>query len=90
MRERGRVEWFDRKLGYGFVSRSGGPDVFVHISKMLPNQLPEDALYLNAGDEIEFEVRDVARRNGGKKPQAFDVSLIKQISTSKSQVREAT
>lgn len=84
MREQGRVEWFDKKLGYGFISRGSGPDVFVHYSKMREEQS------LDPGDIVEFEVKDIARRNGGKKPQAFDVVLIKQVSTSKLREEEAT
>lgn len=86
MRERGRVEWFDRKLGYGFVSRDDGlPDVFVHGSKMQDGERE----YLEAGDTVEFEVRDVARRNSvGKKPQAFEVKLLTPVSTSKSKPTE--
>ena len=79
MRERGRVEWFDRKLGYGFVSRDGSPDVFIHGSKLQEGSRE----WLEAGDIVEFEVREVTRRNGGKKAQAFEAKLITPVSTSK-------
>jgi cold shock protein len=30
----GTVKWFNAEKGYGFISGTGGPDVFVHYSEI--------------------------------------------------------
>lgn len=48
----GVVKWFNSEKGYGFISREGGPDVFVHYSAI------EGAGFktLAENDRVEFEV----------------------------------
>ena len=48
----GTVKWFNAEKGYGFISREGGADVFVHYSAI------EGAGYrsLEEGQRVEFEV----------------------------------
>jgi len=48
----GTVKFFNSEKGYGFISREGGADVFVHFSNI------EGSGYksLNEGDAVEFEV----------------------------------
>ncbi len=52
MTEQGTVKWFNNEKGYGFISREGGPDVFVHHTAILA----EGYRTLNEGDRVSFEV----------------------------------
>ena len=59
---KGKVKWFNGKKGYGFIEREDKEkDVFVHASAVRDAGLR----FLNAGDEITFEVED-----GDKGPSA--------------------
>ena len=67
MAERGTVKWFSNEKGYGFISREGGDDVFVHFSAI------EGQGYrsLNEGQAVEFDVVD-----GPKGKQAANVRAV--------------
>jgi len=51
-REVGTVKWFNGSKGYGFISREGAEDVFVHYSAVLV----EGFKSLDEGQRVEFEV----------------------------------
>ena len=61
----GTVKWFNDAKGFGFISREGGPDVFVHFSAIQGSGFKS----LAEGDKVEFEVVQ-----GQKGPQAADVT----------------
>lgn len=63
----GTVKWFNTSKGYGFITREGGPDVFVHYSAI------ESAGFRNLaeGDRVEFTVSQ-----GPKGPQASQVTKV--------------
>jgi cold shock protein len=63
----GTVKWFNDAKGYGFISREGGPDVFVHFSAIQGNGFKS----LAEGDHVEFEIVQ-----GQKGPQAADVTKV--------------
>ena len=63
----GTVKWFDASKGFGFLSREGGPDVFVHHSEIRVDGFRT----LNEGDRVRFEIKD-----SPKGPRAANVTLV--------------
>jgi CspA family cold shock protein len=63
----GTVKWFNDAKGFGFITREGGPDVFVHFSAIEASGFKS----LAEGDQVEFEVVE-----GQKGPQASDVKKV--------------
>ena len=61
----GTVKWFNGTKGYGFISREGGEDVFVHFSAV---QM-EGYRKLKEGQVVEFSVE-----KGPKGLQATNVT----------------
>jgi CspA family cold shock protein len=64
--ETGTVKWFNAAKGFGFISRPGGNDVFVHFNAITATGYKS----LNEGDKVQFEVEQ-----GPKGPSAKNVSL---------------
>jgi CspA family cold shock protein len=50
--EQGTVKWFNDAKGFGFISRQGGQDVFVHFSAIQSNGFRS----LQEGQAVEFSV----------------------------------
>jgi CspA family cold shock protein len=48
----GTVKFFNAEKGFGFISREGADDVFVHFS----NIVGEGYKTLNEGQQVEFDV----------------------------------
>jgi len=48
----GTVKWFNAAKGFGFISRPGDEDVFVHFKAIVGDGYKT----LNEGDKVEFEV----------------------------------
>jgi CspA family cold shock protein len=68
-RETGIVKWFNGSKGFGFISREGKDDVFVHYSAI---QI-EGFKTLDEGQRVEFSVEQ-----GPKGLQATNVVLAQE------------
>jgi CspA family cold shock protein len=66
-RQTGKVKWFSRRKGYGFIEREGADDVFVHFSGIQG----EGYKNLFEGQTVTFVIEDDARG-----PQAADVLAV--------------
>ncbi|MEG9436713.1 cold-shock protein [Edaphobacter sp. HDX4] len=51
--EQGTVKWFNDAKGFGFLSRNGGDDVFVHFSAIQSNG---GFRSLQEGQAVQFNV----------------------------------
>ncbi|MBC7236035.1 MAG: cold shock domain-containing protein [Chloroflexi bacterium] len=66
-RIRGTVKWFNTEKGWGFISRQGEKDVFVHYSAIEGTGFRN----LSEGELVEFEVVDTP-----KGPEAANVKKL--------------
>ena len=60
----GTVKWFNPEKGFGFITQSGGSDVFVHFKAIVGDGYKS----LDEGQQVEFDVV-----NGPKGLQAANV-----------------
>jgi CspA family cold shock protein len=61
----GTVKWFNEQKGFGFISREGEDDVFVHYTGIAGDGFKS----LQEGDLVEFEITQ-----GPKGEQAINVT----------------
>lgn len=60
----GKVKWFNKEKGYGFIEKNGGGDVFVHYTGISGNGYRN----LEEGEAVTFDIVD-----GQRGPQAANV-----------------
>lgn len=65
-RQTGTVKWFNEAKGFGFITQSNGPDLFVHFRSIEGTGFRT----LAEGQEVSFVVVE-----GQKGPQADQVRL---------------
>jgi len=63
----GQVKWFNDSKGYGFISREGGADLFVHFSNISGSGFKS----LKEGQQVTF-----TEGEGRKGPQAENVEIV--------------
>lgn len=63
--ETGKVKWFNNAKGYGFITREGGEDLFVHFKSIVGDGYKT----LKEGEGVQFDVEQ-----GAKGLQAVNVS----------------
>ncbi len=68
-RTQGTVKWFNAEKGFGFISREGGDDLFVHYSEIQSSGFRS----LDEGATVEFEVTQ-----GKKGLQASAVTVVQK------------
>jgi CspA family cold shock protein len=66
----GKVAWFDSKKGYGFITRDGETDIFVHWSDIVS----EGYKFLKKDSVVEFSIG----LNKRSQPKATEVSVVEQ------------
>lgn len=73
---RGTVKWFNKNLGYGFITNSDGKDVFVHYNGL--NM--EGFKALQEGQKVTFDVIETEKGR-----QAMNVSVVANDDTSEAE-----
>lgn len=74
----GKVKWYDAEKGFGFLSQSDGPDVYVRS-----DALPEGVTTLKSGTRVEFGIAQ-----GRRGDQALQVRILdKPASVARNQDR---
>ena len=76
----GKVKWFDADKGFGFLSQSDGPDVYVHA-----DALPDGVTTLKNGARVEFGIAQ-----GRRGEQALQVRLLDPPASVSRNQRNAT
>jgi len=67
-RETGTVKWFNATKGFGFITRAGGDDIFVHYSSIEGDGYRA----LKEGQKVEYAVGEGDKGLQAKAVKALD------------------
>lgn len=67
-RETGAVKWFNATKGFGFITRAGGDDIFVHYSSIEGDGYRA----LKEGQKVEYAVGEGDKGLQAKAVKALD------------------
>ncbi|XOS92007.1 cold-shock protein [Brevibacillus laterosporus] len=73
----GKVKWFNKEKGYGFIEREDGTDIFVHYTGINGSGFRN----LEQGEQVVFDIVE-----GQRGPQATNVEKIINNATHKSRL----
>lgn len=81
--EKGIVKWFNAEKGFGFIENKGGPDIFLHYSKIQS----EGYKKVEEGERVFYELADCAK--GPYAKVVFRTNVIdQQIKRAQKSVRD--
>jgi cold shock protein len=63
----GTVKWFNEKKGFGFISKDGGGDIFVHFNAIQASGFKT----LNEGQRVSFDVMESPKGPSAENVQAL-------------------
>jgi CspA family cold shock protein len=63
----GKVKWFSREKGYGFITKADGQDIFFHRTALVDKK----GVWPSEDERVEFQIHDTK-----KGPEAINVSIL--------------
>ena len=65
----GKVKFFDKKKGYGFIKADNGLDLFFHYSEIISDKKYKS---IEKDTRVKFEIKDLGRGDSAFNVQKID------------------